>query len=66
MRLFFEKIQAYIIDFQNHLNFLPTLQLQLRNVSQLKDNVHETQLFWKYPTYVAVLSFFIYFTFCLC
>ena len=45
-------------NFQNYLNFLPTLQLQLRNVSQLKDNVHETHLHWKYPTYVAVLSFF--------
>ena len=56
-----EKILAYItvfLNFQNYLNFLPTLQLQLRNVSQLKDNVHETQLFWKYLTYVAVLSFF--------
>ena len=37
-------------NFQNYLNFLPTLQLQLKNVGQLKDNVHETHLFWKYPT----------------
>jgi len=50
-------------NFQNYLNFLPTLQLQLRNVSQLKDTVHETHLFWKYSTYVAVLSFFKYFNF---
>ena len=50
-------------NFQNYLNYLPTLQLQLRNVSQLKDNVHETHLFWKYPTYVAVLGFFNYFNF---
>jgi len=50
-------------NFQNYLKFLPTLQLQLRNVSQLKDNVHETHLFWKYPPYVAVLSFFHYFNF---
>jgi len=58
---FCEKILAYITvswNCQNYLNFLPTLRLQLRNVSQLKDNVHETHLFWKYPTYVAVLSFF--------
>jgi len=53
-------------NFQKYLNFLPTLQLQLRNVSQLKDKVHETHLFWKYPTYVAVLSFLIISTFCLC
>jgi len=45
-------------NFQNYLNFLPILQLQLRNVSQLKDNVHETHLFWNYPAYVAILSFF--------
>jgi len=54
---FCEKIEADITvswNIQNHLNFLPTLHLQLRNVSQLKDNVHETHLFWKYPTYVAV------------
>jgi len=66
MQLFCEKILAYITvswNFQNYLNFLPTLQLQLRNVSQLKDNVHETHLFWKYPTYIAVLSFFKYFNF---
>ena len=58
---FCEKIQADITvswNFQNYLNFLPKLQLQLRNVNQLKDIVHETHLFWKYPTYVAVLSFF--------
>jgi len=62
---FCENILAYITvswNFQNYLNFLPTLQLQLRNVSQVKDNVHETHLFWKYPTYVAVLSFY-YFNF---
>jgi len=45
MRMFFcEKIEADITvsrNFQNYLNFLPTLQLQLRNISQLKDNVHE-------------------------
>jgi len=67
---FYEKVLAYITvswNFQNYLNFFPTLQLQLRNVSQLKDNVHETHLFWKYPTYVAVLSFFLIIsTFCLC
>jgi len=67
---FCEKILAHITvswNFQNFLNFLPTLQLQLRNVSQLKDNVHETHLFWKYPTYVAILSFFLIIsTFCLC
>jgi len=66
MQLLCEKILAYITvswNFQNYLNFLPTLQLQLRNVSQLKDNVHETHLFSKYPTYVAVLSFFNYFNF---
>ena len=54
---FCEKILGYITvswNFQNYLNFLPTLKLQLRNVSQLKDNVHETHSFWKYPTYVAV------------
>jgi len=50
-------------SFLKNLIFLPTLQLQLRNVSQLKDNVHETHLFWKYPTYIAVLSFFNYFNF---
>jgi len=58
---FCENILAYITvswNFQNYLNFLSTLQLQLRNVCQLKDNVHETHLFWKCPTYVAVLSFF--------
>jgi len=63
---FCEKILVDITvswHFQNNLNFLPTLQLQLRNVSQLKDNVHETHLFWKYPTYVAVLNFFNYFNF---
>jgi len=66
---FCEKILVDITvswNFQNDLNFLPTLQLQLRNVSQLKDNVQETHLFWKYPTYVAVLSLFIISTFCLC
>jgi len=47
--------------FSKFLNVLPTLQLQLRNVSQLKHNVHETNLFLKYPTYVALLSFFNYF-----
>jgi len=63
---FCEKILADITvswNFQNYSNFFPTLQLQLRNVSLLKDNVHETHLFWKYPTYVAVLSFFNYFNF---
>jgi len=63
---FCDKILTDIIvswNFQNYLNFLPTQQLQLRNVSQLNDNVHETHLFWKYPTYVAVLSFFNYFNF---
>ena len=62
--LFCAKIEADITvswNLQDYFNFLPTLQLQLRNVSQLKDNVHETHLFWKYPTYVAVLSFFNYF-----
>jgi len=66
---FCEKILAFITvswNFQNYLKFLPTLQLQLRNVSQLEDNVHETHLFWKYTTYVAVLSFLIISTFCLC
>ena len=66
---FGENILAYITvswNFQNYLNFLSTLQLQLRNVCQLKDNVHETHLFWKYPTYVAVLSFFNISTYCLC
>ena len=63
---FWEKILAYIKvswNFQNYLNCLPTLQLQLRNVSQLKDNVHEAHLIWKYPTHVAFLSFFNYFNF---
>jgi len=63
---FCEKILAHITiswNFQNYLNFLPTLQLQSRNVSQLKDNVHETHLFWKYTTYVAILSFFNYINF---
>ena len=63
---FCEKILAYITvswNFQYYLNFLPTLQLQLRNASQLKNNVHETHFFWKYPTYVAVLNFFNYFNF---
>jgi len=60
---FCEKTLAYIRvswNFQNCLNLLLTVQLQLKNVSQLKDNVHETHIFWKYPTYVAVLSFFNY------
>jgi len=45
---FCDKILADVTvswNFQNHFNFLPTLQLQSRNVSQLKDNVHETHLF---------------------
>jgi len=65
---FCEKIEVDITvswNFQNYFNFLPTLQLQLKNVSQFKDNVHETHLFWKYPTYVAVLSLIVS-TFCLC
>jgi len=65
---FCEKFLAHITvswNFQNFFNFLHTLHLELRNVSQLKDNVHETHLFWKYLTYVAVLSFFNYFNFLL-
>jgi len=56
---FCEKILAnntVSLIFQYYLNFLP--KLQLRNVSQMKDNVYDTHLFWKYPTYVAVLWVF--------
>jgi len=63
---FCEKILADITvswNFQYYLNFLPTLRFQLRNVIELKDNVHETHSFLKYPIYVAVLSFFNYFKF---
>ena len=66
MRLCLWKIEAVIKvswNFQNYLKFLPKLQLQLRNVSQLIHNVHETHLFWKYPNNVALLSFFKYFKF---
>jgi len=63
---FCEKILADVRvswNFQCYLNFLPTLQFQSRNVSQLKDNVHETNSLFKYPTSVAVLSFLNYFNF---
>jgi len=56
---FCEKILAnntVSLIFQCYLNFLP--KLKLRNVSQIKDIVHDTHLFWKYPTYVAVLWVF--------
>ena len=66
MRLFLWKnsgVHHSFLKFSKLFKRSPTLQLQLRNVSQLKGNVYETHLFWKFPTYVAVLSFFNYFNF---
>ena len=67
MRLFLWKNSGgrhSFLNFQNYLNFHPTLQLKFKNVSQMKDNVSEKHLCWKYPTCVAGLRVFkTYFNF---